>query len=411
MTREVDAGLETLEVDLPAVVTTDLRLNEPRFIKLPDIMKAKNKPLETIALADLGVDAGARSRPRTTRRRAHAQKGVMVKDVAELVAALQAARGCCDDRKVLIVAEHDDGKLNPRTAKCVTCAQPLRRAPSTSSCCAANAGGVAARGGADRRRRARCSTVANAANAHALAAVLAPQVAALAAGYTHVLGPSTTFGKDLMPCVAALLGVAQVSDVMAVEGAHTFKRPIYAGNAIITVEAPQGTTVVATVRTASFRPRRGGGSAPVEAASVDATLPTHTRFVELAAGKSDRPDLQSATRVVSGGRGARQRRELQDHLQPRRQARRRGRRLARRGRRRLRAERPAGRPDRQDHRAGAVRRHRHLRRDPAPDRHQGRRHDRRDQQGRRRADLRDRRHRPGRRSVQDPAGAEKALWK
>ncbi|TDK18555.1 EtfB protein, partial [Luteimonas aestuarii] len=88
--REVDAGLETLEVDLPAVVTTDLRLNEPRFIKLPDIMKAKSKPLETIPLADLGVEAA--DTLKTTHHAAPAKrsKGVMVKDAAELVAALKA---------------------------------------------------------------------------------------------------------------------------------------------------------------------------------------------------------------------------------------------------------------------------------------------------------------------------------
>ena len=106
-----------------------------------------------------------------------------------------------------------------------------------------------------------------------------------------------------MPCIAALLGVAQVSDVMTVESSHVFKRPIYAGNAIVTVEAPADHTVVATVRTASWSEAGQGGSAAVENASVDAELPTHTRFVGLAAGESDRPDLQSAKRVVSGGRG------------------------------------------------------------------------------------------------------------
>jgi electron transfer flavoprotein alpha subunit len=145
--------------------------------------------------------------------------------------------------------------------------------------------------------------VANAANEHAIAQVLAPQVAKLASGYSHVFGPSTTFGKDLMPCVAALLGVPQVSDLMTVEGPRTFKRPVYAGNAIITVEAPEGETIVATVRTASWPEAARGGSAAIENTSVDAPLPSHTRFVDLAAGKSDRPDLQSARRVVSGGRG------------------------------------------------------------------------------------------------------------
>jgi electron transfer flavoprotein beta subunit len=88
--REVDAGLETLEVDLPAVVTTDLRLNEPRFIKLPDIMKAKSKPMETIAFADLGVDAGDELKTTHYAPPAKRSKGVMVKDAAELVAALKA---------------------------------------------------------------------------------------------------------------------------------------------------------------------------------------------------------------------------------------------------------------------------------------------------------------------------------
>lgn len=90
VTREVDAGLETLEVQLPAVVTTDLRLNEPRFIKLPDIMKAKSKPLETINFADLGVESGDHLKTSTYAPPAKRSKGVMVKDVAELVSALKA---------------------------------------------------------------------------------------------------------------------------------------------------------------------------------------------------------------------------------------------------------------------------------------------------------------------------------
>jgi electron transfer flavoprotein alpha subunit len=204
--------------------------------------------------------------------------------------------------KVLIVAEHLDGKLNAATAKCVSAAQALQPESIDVVVLAADPAGVAAQA-ARIAGISKVRTVANAANAHAIAQVLAPQVAKLADGYSHVFGPSTTFGKDLMPCVAALLGVAQVSDVMAVEGSHTFKRPIYAGNAIVTVEAPTDHTVVATVRTASWPEAAGGGDAKVEAATVDAALPGHTRYVGLAAGKSDRPDLQSARRVVSGGRG------------------------------------------------------------------------------------------------------------
>ena len=204
--------------------------------------------------------------------------------------------------KVLIVAEHLDGKLNTATAKCVSAAQALKPESIDIVVLAADPAGIAAEA-AQIAGVARVLTVANAANAHAVAQVLAPQVAKVAAGYSHVFGPSTTFGKDLMPCVAALLGVAQVSDVMSVEGSHTFKRPIYAGNAIITVEAPSDHAVVATVRTASWPEAAKGGSAAIEAISVDAALPAHTRYVGLAAGKSDRPDLQSARRVVSGGRG------------------------------------------------------------------------------------------------------------
>ncbi|MBF6025967.1 electron transfer flavoprotein subunit alpha/FixB family protein [Lysobacter niastensis] len=204
--------------------------------------------------------------------------------------------------KVLIVAEHLDGKLNPSTAKCVSAAQALKADSIDIVVLAAEPAAVAAEA-AQIAGVGKVLAVASAANANAIAQVQAPQVAKLAAGYSHVFGPSTTFGKDLMPCVAALLGVAQVSDVMAVEGSHTFKRPIYAGNAIVTVEAPADHTVVATVRTASWPEAAKGGSAAVESASVEAALPSHTRYVGLAAGKSDRPDLQSARRVVSGGRG------------------------------------------------------------------------------------------------------------
>ncbi|WP_313400923.1 electron transfer flavoprotein subunit alpha/FixB family protein [Stenotrophomonas sp.] len=203
--------------------------------------------------------------------------------------------------KILVIAEHLDGKLNSAVAKTVSAATAvggdidvlvLAADPAAIAAEAAQIAGVS-----------KVLTIANPANEHALAQVQAPQIAKAAAGYSHVFGPSTTTGKDLMPAVAALLGVNQVSDLMSVEGSHTFKRPIYAGNAIITVEAPADQVVVATVRAASWPEAAKGNNAPVEALSVDAALPSHTRFVGLAAGKSDRPDLQSAKRVVSGGRG------------------------------------------------------------------------------------------------------------
>ena len=205
--------------------------------------------------------------------------------------------------KILVIAEHLDGKLNPSTARAVSAAAAVKPEAIDVLVLADNADAVAAEA-AKIEGVSRVLTATRAENAHALAAVLAPQVAKAAAGYSHVFAPSTTFGKDLAPRLAALLGVAQVSDVMAVEGAHTFKRPIYAGNAIVTVEADPAQAVVATIRTASWpAAASGANNAPVEALTLDVALPSHTRFVELKQGKSDRPDLQSASKVVSGGRG------------------------------------------------------------------------------------------------------------
>ena len=204
--------------------------------------------------------------------------------------------------KVLVIAEHLDGKLNASAAKTVSAAAALQPEAIDVAVFAADPASIASEA-AQITGVSKVLAVANPANANALAQVLGPQVAELAKGYSHVFVPSTTFGKDLTPVVAALLGVSQVSDVMTVEGEHVFTRPIYAGNAIVTVEAPAGQVVVATVRTASWPEAAKGGSASIEAVSISASLPTHTRFVTLSADKTDRPDLQSAKRVVSGGRG------------------------------------------------------------------------------------------------------------
>jgi electron transfer flavoprotein alpha subunit len=202
--------------------------------------------------------------------------------------------------KILIVAEHDGDRLNVSTAKCVTCARTLEGAEITVVVCAADPQAVAAQA-AQIAGVARVLAVANPANAHALAAVLAPQIVALADPFTHLLGPSTTFGKDLMARIAGLLGAPQVSDIMALESPTRFRRPVYAGNAILTVES-DGARVIGTVRMASFEAAAGGGSAPIETVAVSLELPTHTRFVSVSAAKTDRPDLQTAARVISGGR-------------------------------------------------------------------------------------------------------------
>jgi electron transfer flavoprotein alpha subunit len=205
--------------------------------------------------------------------------------------------------RILIIAEHDGDGLNPSTARCLSCASEF----SGLDCDIA----VLAKDGREICEQAAAlhgvSTVIRVddeANEHALAAIYAPQIAKLAEEYSHVLGPSTTFGKDLMPRIAAMLGVAQVSDIMSVISHYCFQRPIFAGNAIVTVETREQDKVVATVRTASYEAAAGGGSAAIESRAFDVELPSHTRYRSTGGSNGgDRPDLQSASVVIAGGRG------------------------------------------------------------------------------------------------------------
>lgn len=203
--------------------------------------------------------------------------------------------------KVLLVAEHNGETLNPGVAKCVSCAAKIPDSQIVVLVPGQDVDGVAAQA-TEINGVHKVLVLDRAENAQSLAAVLAPQIAEVAGGYSHIFGPSTTFGKDLMPRVAALLGVNQVSDIMSVSGAYEFQRPVYAGNAIVTVVADEGAKVVGTIRTASFPASPGGNSAQVESISTTADVPGHTRFVELQAGGGDRPDLQTAARVIAGGR-------------------------------------------------------------------------------------------------------------
>jgi electron transfer flavoprotein alpha subunit len=205
--------------------------------------------------------------------------------------------------RVLIVAEHDTNGLAHSTARALRCAAAIPSAEITTIVFAAADGKGLADAAATLAGVSRVLLVELPAHAQPLAALIAPQLAEVAAAYTHVLAPATTFGKDLLPRVAALLDAPQVSDVMAVESAVRFRRPIYAGNAIATVEVT-ALPVVATVRIASFEPVENAMTrAPVEVVAPRAVLPQHTRFVARNVATSDRPDLQSARRVVAGGRG------------------------------------------------------------------------------------------------------------
>jgi electron transfer flavoprotein alpha subunit len=203
--------------------------------------------------------------------------------------------------KILVIAEHAGGKLNASTAKSVKAASTLAGAEITVAVFTTAGSPVAAQA-AKLAGVTKVLEITHGANEHALAATLAPQIVEIATGCTHVFAPSTTFGKDLMPRVAALLDAPQVSDIMAVESATKFRRPIYAGNAITTVEVAADTVIVGTIRTASFEAAAEGGSAAVESKASTAALPSHTRFVGLSSAGGNRPDLQSATRVISGGR-------------------------------------------------------------------------------------------------------------
>jgi len=203
--------------------------------------------------------------------------------------------------KVLILAEHNNGQLNQSTAKCVSCAVALDA--EIDIVVFSDAGQVVAEQAAKLNGVSKVLLIDDADFSHALAAQIAPELAAQAADYTHLLAPSTMFGKDVLPRAAALLGVNQVSDVMAVNSARSFKRPVYAGNAIIDVSVPGDGLVVATVRNASWPAASNDNEAAViEQVAAQAQRPTHTRFVELQTEGGDGPDLQTANIVISGGR-------------------------------------------------------------------------------------------------------------
>lgn len=201
--------------------------------------------------------------------------------------------------RILLMAEHDGQTLNVSTARALNCARGLG---DTDIVVFGSGASAVCEAAAKLDGAAKILHVDRAENAHPQAAIIAPQLAALAADYDYVLAPSTTTGKDVMPRTAGLLGLPQLSEIMEVIDARTFKRPTYAGNVIVTVKVPDGITVLGTVRIASYVAVGEGGSAAIENANTDAALPDHTRFVGLEASGGDRPDLQSASRVVAGGR-------------------------------------------------------------------------------------------------------------
>jgi electron transfer flavoprotein alpha subunit len=200
---------------------------------------------------------------------------------------------------ILVIAEHDNQGLKGSTLNTIAAAGAIGGDIDVlvaGQGCAAVAEECAAVAGVTRVKLADVAQYADQ-SAENLAALVVEQ----AGGYTHVLAPATTFGKNFMPRVAALLDVAQISDIIAVESADTFVRPIYAGNALATVQSSDAVKVV-TVRTTGFEAAGEGGSAPVEAVSAAAELGL-SKLVGRELTKSERPELAGARIIVSGGRG------------------------------------------------------------------------------------------------------------
>jgi electron transfer flavoprotein alpha subunit len=205
---------------------------------------------------------------------------------------------------VLVIAEHDNQSLKAATLNTVAAAQQLSEKGAGDIVVLVAGAGCAAVGDAA-AKIAGVSKILVAEDSgleHSLAENMSALVTGLAKDYSHILAPATTFGKNFMPRVAALLDVQQISEISAVEDADTFVRPIYAGNAIATVKSAD-TTKVITVRATTFDPAAAdGGSATTEtiAAAADKGVST---FIELSEASSDRPELTSARVIISGGRG------------------------------------------------------------------------------------------------------------
>ena len=199
---------------------------------------------------------------------------------------------------VLVLAEHDNKAIKKATLNAVTAAQKLG---DVHVLVAGHQAGEAAKAAGQIAGVKKVLHADAAQLADFLAENVSSLLVSLAKSYSHLLAPSTSNGKNIMPRVAALLDVQQISDITAVESADTFVRPIYAGNALATVKSKDAIKVI-TVRTTAFDAAPAGGNAPVEnvAAPADSGL---SSFVSREVSKSERPELTAAKIIVSGGRG------------------------------------------------------------------------------------------------------------
>ena len=199
----------------------------------------------------------------------------------------------------LLIAEHSNDALNDATAKALTAATQI--GSDVHILVAGEGSGAAAEAASKLEGAAKVLVADDAQYAKQVAEPMAALIVSLAGDYDAILSAATTNGKNYMPRVAALLDVAQISEIMSVESADTFTRPIYAGNAIEHVQSTDAKKVI-TVRTASFAAAGDVGSAPVENVAA-ADNPGLSEFVGEELTKSDRPELTAAKVIISGGRG------------------------------------------------------------------------------------------------------------
>jgi electron transfer flavoprotein alpha subunit len=213
---------------------------------------------------------------------------------------------------VLLLAEHTNAALGGATAKALTAAREIG---SDVHVLIAGHDAAAAAEAASKLQGVGKVLVADAPHlANGLAEEVAATVVSLAGAYDAIVAPATAAGKNVLPRVAALLDVMQISDIIKVVSPDTFERPIYAGNAIQTVQSPEAKRVI-TVRTAAFAAQPEGGSAPIE--SVTAAAPVGiSSFAGAELTKSDRPELTAAKIVISGGRGMGNGENFKKYIEP-----------------------------------------------------------------------------------------------
>jgi electron transfer flavoprotein alpha subunit len=213
---------------------------------------------------------------------------------------------------ILLFAEHDNATLSDQTAKALTAATQI--GGDVHVLVAGSGAKAAADAAAKLAGVSKVLLADDASLANTLAEPLAALIVSLAPAYDTIIAPATASAKNIMPRVAALLDVAQVSEIIEVVSADTFKRPIYAGNAIQTVQSTDAKKVI-TVRTASFAAAGEGGSASVEAVSAAAD-PGVSSFVSDALATSERPELTSAKIIISGGRALGSSEKFQEVILP-----------------------------------------------------------------------------------------------